>query len=124
MSASPLSQLFNEELYTIPPAVTIIINKPWDSTSDDDKALLSKIVGSVKVSLASARVLHRESVNPEELKALASQKFLLFGTEAQFNPYEHIQAQGFSVIRADELGALDDAKKKSLWLALKTMFAA
>ena len=59
-----------------------------------------------------------------ELKELGSQKVLLFGTQAQVNPYEHVQAQGFSIIRADELGALDDAKKKSLWLALKTMFAA
>lgn len=124
MSTSPLSHLFNEELYTIPPTVTIILDKSWESISEEHKTLLSKILGSVKISLASARIVFRQSVTAEEIKAFGSAKVLLFGTQAQFNPYEHVQAQGFSIIRADELGALDDAKKKSLWLALKTMFAA
>jgi hypothetical protein len=124
VSASPLSHLFNEELYTIPPTVTIIVSQPWESISEDQKTLLSKILGSVKISLASSRIVHRLSMTDSELKELGSQKVLLFGTQAQVAPYEHVQAQGFSIIRADELGALDDAKKKSLWLALKTMFAA
>ena len=124
MSASPLTHLFTEELYTIPPAVTIILSQPWESISEDQKTLLSKILGSVKIGLASSRIIQRQAVTEDELKEIGGQKILLFGTQAQINPYEHIQAQGFSVIRADELGALDDAKKKSLWLALKTMFAA
>jgi hypothetical protein len=124
VSASPLTHLFNEEVYTIPPIVTIIINKPWDTITEDHKALLAKILGAVKVGLASARVICREAVNMDELKAIESPRILLFGTQAQINPYEHIQAQGFSVIKADEFAALDDAKKKSLWLALKNMFAA
>jgi hypothetical protein len=124
VSASPLTHLFNEEVYTIPPIVTIVINKPWNSVSEDHKALLAKILGAVKVGLSSARVVCREAVTMDDLKAIEGQRILLFGTQAQINPYEHVQAQGFSVIRADEFAALDDAKKKSLWLALKTMFAA
>lgn len=124
MSASPLTHLFNEELYTIPPIVTIVISKQWDVISEDHKTLLTKILGSVKVGLSSTRVLYREALTMDDLKALGSQRILLFGTQAQINAYAHIQAQGFSVIRADEFAALDDVKKKSLWLALKNMFAA
>ena len=124
MSASSLPHLYNEDLYTIPPVVTIVINKPWESISEDQKTLLSKILGSVKISLASARIVYRQSASLDELKAIGGQKILLFGTQAPINTYEHTQAQGFSIIRDDELEALDDAKKKSLWLALKNMFAA
>ncbi|HEY0653392.1 MAG TPA: hypothetical protein VGD65_09700, partial [Chryseosolibacter sp.] len=112
------------ELYAIPASVTILINKPWESISEEHKTLLGKILGSVKTSLASTRIVNRASITMDELTALGSRKILLFGTQAQLNSYEHIQAQGFSIIRADELEGLDDAKKKSLWLALKTMFAA
>lgn len=124
MSASPLTHLFNEELYAVPPIVTIIINKPWESISEEHRTLLSKIMGAVKVGLASGRIIQRESISLDELRAIGSQKILLFGPHCPINPYEHVQAQGFSIIRADELEGLDDAKKKSLWLALKTMFAA
>ncbi len=92
--------------------------------TDDHKALLAKILGSVKVNLASARIIHRDQVSSKELQDFAAPRILLFGTQADVNAYEHVQAQGFSVIKADELGALDDAKKKSLWVALKGMFGA
>jgi hypothetical protein len=124
VSAAPLSHLFNEDVYSIPPIVTIVINKPWESISEDHKVLLGKILGAVKVSLSSARIIKRDSVTLEDLKALGNQKILIFGTPAPVNQYETVQAQGFSVIRADELSALDDVKKKNLWLALKTMFGA
>jgi hypothetical protein len=124
VSAAPLSHLFNEEVYSIPPIVTIVINKSWESIAEDHKVLLGKILGAVKVGLSSARIIQRDSVTMDDLKAIGNLKILLFGTQAPVNPYENIQAQGFSVIRADELSALDDVKKKNLWVALKTMFAA
>lgn len=124
MSTAPLSHLFNEEVYSIPPIVTIVINKSWENISEEHKVLLGKILGAVKVSLSAARVIKRDAVTLEDLRAIGNQKILIFGTEAPLSLYENIQAQGFSVIRADELSALDDIKKKNLWIALKTMFAA
>jgi hypothetical protein len=123
VSPSPLSHLFNEEVYAIPPIVTIVINKPWEKIPDEHKVLLAKILGAVKVSLSSARVIQRLALTLEELGTIGNPKILIFGTDAPVKAYEHIRAQGFSVIRADELEGLDDAKKKSLWLALKAMFA-
>ena len=123
MSAAPLSHLFNEEIYSVPPIVTIVINRPWEEISEEHRVLLSKILGSVKISLSSIRVIQRDAVTLEDLRILGNPKFLLFGTQAPVNNYENVQAQGFSLIRADELHTLDDAKKKSLWGALKTMFA-
>jgi hypothetical protein len=123
VSASPLSHLFNEELYSVPPVVTVLVNKPWEEISEEHRVLLSKILGSVKINLSSIRIIKRDAVTLEDLRMLGNAKFLLFGTQAPVNNYENVQAQGFSVIRADELHTLDDAKKKSLWSALKTMFA-
>jgi hypothetical protein len=48
---------------------------------------------------------------------------LVFGSAATgIKTYEHVQAQGFSMLVANDLSELDEAKKKSLWLALKDMF--
>jgi hypothetical protein len=124
VSTSPLKHLFNEELYTIPSIITIVINKPWENVAEEDKALLTKILGSVKLGPQSVRMVAHNSVTMDELSAIGANKILIFGSESPIKPYELVQAQGFSVISADELSRLDDAKKKSLWLALKNMFSA
>jgi hypothetical protein len=123
VSTSPLSYLYNEELYQVPPLIVVVTGKPWEKFSEDERSLLSKILGSVKVGLSSVRVLTKASVSTAELMAIGSPRILIFGSKAEIAPYQLVQAQGFSVIRADDLTSLDDAKKKSLWLALKSMFA-
>jgi hypothetical protein len=124
VSASPLTHLFNEDLYSIPAIITIVINKPWENIAEEDKVLLTKILGSVKLGPQSVRMISRKSVTLDELSAIGANKILIFGSETPVKPYELVQAQGFSVISADELSRLDDAKKKSLWLALKNMFSS
>lgn len=123
MSASPLTHLFGEDLYQIPVPVTVILRRSWEQYSSEEKALLSKILGSIKLDIAAVNVTSRTSISVSELKGMRAEKLLIFGTAIdQFKPYEHDRAQGFSVVRADDLSDLDDAKKKSLWLALRNMF--
>jgi hypothetical protein len=123
VSASPFVHLFQEPLYQIPVNVIVVISKPWEKYSAEEKALLAKILGSVKIELASVRLLVYAALTQREIENLAGQKVLIFGTETlELKPYENIQAQGFTMIKADDLSALDDAKKKSLWLALRNMF--
>ena len=123
MSASPLTHLFGEEIYNIPQRVVIMVRQPWESYSAEEKTLLAKILGSVKIDLAAVRIVTSEKINQAQLTELGAQKVLIFGSETpDIKPYENQQAQGFSVIKADDLSGLDDAKKKSLWLALRNMF--
>ena len=122
MSAAPLSYLFTEDVYEVPGSIAVIVNKPWEKFSDDERSLLAKILGSVKVNLASVRIIARPNITQAEMVSLGSHRILIFGSQADISPYQLVQAQGFSAIKADDLLTLDDAKKKSLWLALKAMF--
>jgi hypothetical protein len=114
--------LYQEELYDIPAGVTVVLSKYWDNYSTEEKALLAKILGSIRIDLAAVQIITRSSFALPSMPAQPSSKVLIFGSEtAGINPYEVVQAQGFTVIKADDLSELDDARKKSLWLALKQL---
>jgi DNA polymerase III psi subunit len=118
-----LPHLYQETLYHITPRVAVVVSKPWDNYSADDKALLSKILASVKLNLAMVQVIAMPVLSFTSLQAYNPAKVIIFGSQAEgIKSYEAVQAQGFTVLRADDLPQLDDAKKKSLWLALKTVF--
>ena len=122
--SDPLALLYQEEVYAIPPKVTVIVSKPWDQYNDVDQTLLNKILGSVKLSLASVRIVTAASATPAVISSLGTPSVLIFGSKADDIPlYQVSQAQGFSVVRADDLSELNDTTKKSLWLALKAMFS-
>lgn len=122
--SSALSYLYQEDLYTVPATVVVVIPRPWHNILDSEKALLAKILGSVRVSMDSVTIVSREAVTINSLHILKAQKVLIFGASVSggINSYEHLNLEGISVIRADDFGALDDGKKKSLWLAMKQMF--
>ncbi len=122
MSNSPLTHLFSEELYNIPARVVVVISRSWETYSADDKVLIGKILGSVKLDLNSVQILQLASVTDDALAALKANKILVFGSQSSMKPYEVTQAQGFCVIQADDPSVLDDTKKKSLWIALRQMF--
>jgi hypothetical protein len=123
LSQGTLPHLYQETLYHIPPRVAVVVNKPWDAYSADDKALLSKILASVKLNLAMVQVISLPALSLSSLRAYNPAKVIIFGSQADdIKSYEAVQAQGFTVLRADDLPQLDDVKKKNLWLALKTVF--
>ena len=125
MSSTAATHLFQEELYKIPTPVIVVMSQPWASYSEAEKNLLSKILGSVKIDLASVRVITRNSFSISDLPPDQATKVLVFGSETtDIPPYQAMQAQGFTVVKADDLMQLDDARKKSLWGALKQMFNA
>jgi hypothetical protein len=117
--------LFQEELYYFSSRVAIILSKPWETYTDDEQSLLRKILSSVKVDLNAVQMLTRRSVDLESLKIFSPARVLVFGSDIQKDNvplYQATAAQGFTVIRADDLTALDDQKKKNLWAALRQMF--
>lgn len=124
MSKAIFENLYQEDLYSITTPLLIVVARNWESISGDEKTLLSKILGSVKVNPSSAQLLVRPSLSIRSLKALAPAKIIVFGsiTEENITPYQHHNLDGFSVIKADDFPQLDDVKKKNLWLALRQMF--
>ncbi len=124
MTTTALEYLYEEDLYNIPGSMMVIVARPWDKISDDEKALLAKILGSVRVGMGSVTIQSMPTVTLASLKAFSPQRVLVFGAtiEGDVKPYERVVVNGISVIKADDFNQLDDLKKKNLWIALKQMF--
>ena len=124
MAESVFESLYQEEIYLVRPRTLVLLDKPWNDISDEERTLLTKILGSVKLSLSSVQVLHRESADVNDLSALNTERVIAFGTRLSpvHKQYEYVPVDGYHVIVSDSLSALDDARKKNLWLALRQMF--
>lgn len=101
---------YNEELYLVKDKTTVIIAKPWAEISEADRQLLQKILQSVKLSLASVRVLHQ--ADPE-----TSGKAIFFGAGEVKTDGTIVHAPPLSQLQNDPTG------KQKLWVALKALFA-
>jgi hypothetical protein len=117
--------LFTDEIYQIDHPVLIIIPRPWHKILEPEKALLSKILSSVKVNIDGVLIHTQQSLSSDTLAVFKPGKVLVFGSDIDpvIRPYEPVIYQGFPLVKADDLSALDEAKKKNLWTALKQMFA-
>ena len=116
--------LYHEDLYQLRDSILILVDKPWEQLRDEDKTLLSKILGSVKLSMDKVQVLHRSTISLDELIHFQPSKIISFGVTLQENTelYTVINQQGLSFINSEALMSLTDASKKSLWGALKQLF--
>ena len=72
----------------------------------------------------TVQMVMRPSLDIRSLGIYGPTRVLIFGVETSesLEMYQPIPAQGFTVIRADDLGALDEQKKKTLWVGLRQMF--
>lgn len=126
-SRSPIvADLFQEELYEIKDRVLVVLAEPWESVSTEDKTLLSKILGAVKLHIDGVQIIHPPSFTPEVLKTLSPKWAIRFSNDATDNlPYYETTAVGeCKVIKSHPLAELDDARKKNLWMALKGLLAS
>jgi len=119
-----LETLFQEEIYSIPSPLVIVIAKPWNELTEDEQATLTRMLGALKLSLAAVQIIHRNEFSLEELSTLAPTRVLAFGaiTKPAIPLYENHNLNGISIIISESLNELDDPKKKILWTALRGMF--
>jgi DNA polymerase III psi subunit len=105
---------FNEEIYLIKDKTTVILSEPWDQIAEADRHLLQKILQSVRLSLASVRILH--TTNPELFNSPTT-RVIYFGAA-------EIKTEGMTV-QAPRLSQLqnDTSGKQKLWVALKQLFS-
>jgi hypothetical protein len=125
MANSVFESLYHEELYLLPAHTLIVLHKPWNEHSEEEKTLLEKILGSVKLGLPSVRIITVSNLNEAIIKTYTPSRIISFGVPADSvsGKYQHTELAGVSIICADALASLDDARKKNLWLALRQMFS-
>lgn len=124
MAESIYEELYKEELYVLPGLTVVVVDKDWGDLSENDTTLLSKIISSVKLTLASVQIVNRSSLSVADIHNLGTKSIISFGVPVDTisQKYECIELSGVPVIVSDSISALDDARKKSLWGALRKMF--
>lgn len=123
MSESLAKYLYQEELYKVPPVVTVVLSRAWDEYTPADMELLEKILVNIRQSTAGVRVLTTDHLDLKTFDEERTAKVLVFGSDVNgLEPYVVSSAHGFMVLRADDLPALDQERKKKLWAGLREMF--
>ncbi len=123
MTTSLLQHLYQEEIYRIDPKFLVVIDKPWSEVSGDEKTLLEKILKALKLSLASVQILTASEFSTADFKAYAPSFILAFGSKLRDSEtmYSEVKVSGISIVVADALDQLDEAKKRTLWLTLRPL---
>lgn len=124
MNHSLLSRLFQEDLYYYTTPVVVVLAKAWDAYEPEEQGLLKKILTSVKIDIDAIHMVSMPSLSLKSLIPFSPVRVLIFGseTDGEIALYQETPAQGFTVIRAEDLTQLDDGSKKNLWTALRQMF--
>lgn len=117
--------LYQEDLYQVSDSVLVLIDRPWEALREEDKTLLAKILGSVKLSIDQVRIATARETSITVLEVYSPTKIISFGVKISESKdiYKNQQIGTTSLILSDTLDQLDDVRKKSLWVALKQMFA-
>ncbi|MCB0492831.1 MAG: hypothetical protein KDC93_10485 [Cyclobacteriaceae bacterium] len=116
---------FTEDLYILPSLTTVLINTQWKDLGETEIELLSKILNSVKLSLAAVRIVEMKSLDLSDLKEKPS-LLIGFGIDAPgIATYEVVATPETQLVLADSLTTLlgEDQLKKKLWISLKQLFS-
>ncbi len=119
------SYLFQEEIYRIPPQVTIVLPKPIEEYVPAGRDQLDRILNAIQQSRSSVQIMTGSEVALDDFSGERNSHVIVFGAAIEgMASYEVIEAQGFSVVQADDLIELnqDEERRKRLWQALKRMF--
>jgi hypothetical protein len=120
-----LEELFQEEIFILPRNTIVVVPGPWAKIPEEEKALLSKILSSVKLGLAGVCIISDPELSNARLLQLNPRYALVFGShlEMEIKSYNVSTFEGIALISADKLQSLDESRKKLLWSALKEMYS-
>jgi hypothetical protein len=125
-----LDSLFTEELYLLPSRVWIVITKPWNDLTPNEKEQLTKIADALrsrinrKLNLEAFTVIHMPSLDLSQLRD-KPQHLVYFGPIVSgLQQYELIEAGGVRMVLAEGLSELtaNESSRSKLWTALKKLF--
>ena len=115
---------YEEEIYSFPLPTTVVLNTKWTALTEAEVQLLSKILASVRLSLAAVRIVEAQKLDLSQWQEKPSQLIGFGVTISGVNLYEVITTPQTQLVVAESLGTLldDDDKKKRLWIGLKQLF--
>lgn len=118
--------LYSEELYQPTLKTSVVIPTAWKKIGDEERQLLSKILGSVKLSLESVKIIEQEQFNLSTWIEKPNKLISFSQASEGLTKYEVIEVDGTSLVLSNSLTELigDDAGRKKLWLAIKQLFLA
>lgn len=124
MNTLETEYIFTENLYQIKGKVLVLIPNSWSLQSNQDISLLSRILGSIKLSIDTVQIVSATEISLNELNNYNPSAILAFGVTftPTIKPYSAEVINGITLIWAEKLADLDEAKKKNLWNALKEGF--
>ncbi len=125
MDSVLFESIYQEQLFSVTMPPTIIVNQPWEKITSEERTLLSKILGALRLSLDAVSVKHQTTLDLSNW--IQKPKHLIyFGDPVKgIQQYEVIEANGVSIVTSESLSDLlkSDASRKKLWLALKQQFS-
>ena len=124
MDNNVFENLYQEELYVLPKRTLIVLDRQWHELTDEQTALLTRILGSVRLTPASVQFFTTANVAIEQLVGFNPERIISFGPVivGVIGLYQYTDVAGVPVICADSIDRLDDPRKKRLWGALRQMF--
>ena len=125
MNSVVFDSIFSEQLFSIRLQPTIVLSQPWEKIGNDERVLLSKILGAIKLSIDSVTIKYQPSLDISSW--IQKPKHLIFfGDPVKgLQQYEAIEANGVSIVTSESLSDLlkNDTSRKRLWQALKVQFS-
>ncbi len=116
--------LYTEELYDLTPKISVVIATPWEKVTEEERQLLAKILGSVKLSLETVLIIEQTPFNLSTWLEKPKKVICFSPASGEMNKYEVVEIEGVTLVLSNPLSLLipDDASKRKLWLALKQLF--
>ena len=123
-SESVFKSTFNEEVYSIPVPLTVVLDVPWASLKAEHVELLSKILIAVGKSLSGVRIVHQTPFDMSTWSEKPDRVIAFCAPPKGVATYEIIPSAEGTVVFSDPLEILfaDDAAKRKLWGTLKALF--
>jgi len=119
-----LDTLYPDGVYKATSAPVVVLDRPWEKASNEERVLLGKILTAIRHSPESVTIQWQPALDLSQWKAKPA-KLIYFGKTVKGIPlYEVITVHGTTLVAAEELSALlqQEGARKKLWTALKTMF--
>lgn len=125
MNSVLFDSLFSEQLFAVPSQPVVVVNQPWEDIGVDERALLSKILAAIKLSLDSVTIKFQSSLDISSWRQKPKRLIYFGGLVKGVPQYEVIDANGVSIVASESLEDLlkNDASRKKLWQALKAQFS-
>ena len=116
--------LYTEELYELTKKISVVIATPWEKITEEERVLLAKILGSVKLSLEKVQIIEQPQFNLSTWLEKPDKVICFSPALIEINKYEVVELEGVTLVLSSPLSLLipDDASKRKLWLALKQLF--